>query len=534
MKAPSWSTATIVAAALLLVVTGIAADRIVDDTYITLRYSRNWAEGNGPVFNPGERVEGYTNFLWMALLAAVNKVAPTLDLARVAQAMSLVAGAGLVLLAGFAARRRLGAIAGAAVALLLALHSPLAAWSIAGLETPFAALLVLGAWATECARPERPRARLATPLLLALATMTRPDAIVFLPVVALLRLRTAPAQRLASLRHATAGVLLFALVYGPYFAWRWSWYGWLVPNTFYAKVGGNAAEWWRGVDYVRDWTRIYGVMLLPLAAFGAWRTARTEWGRAATGFALAALLYVVSVGGESLGYYRFMVVVAPFVALLIAAGAVDAVAHARPQLRALLRLAVALLIVATAWRSARPFLGTLLFQESSRKPEPRSGLSFPGNGRDHSFVWFDNYFVARQRVAAEWLQAHAPPGSLVAATPAGSIAWHMRLPLLDMLGLNDLHIAHVAIPNMGSGRAGHEKGDGSYVLSRRPRYVLLGNVAVFDRPIEEAEIEGRLKFRSERELWALPEFQRDYERKAVRVGESGPFQWFTFWELRGS
>jgi len=534
MKAPSWSTAAIVAAALLLVATGIAADRIVDDTYITLRYARNWAEGSGPVFNPGERVEGYTNFLWMALLAAVNKVAPSLDLARVAQAMSLAAGAAIVLLAGFAARRRLGAVAGVAVALLLALHSPLAAWSIAGLETTFAAFLVLAAWATESAAPERPRARLATPLLLALATMTRPDALLFLPVVALLRLRTAAGERLASLRRATTCVLLFALVYGPYFAWRFSYYGWPVPNTFYAKVGGNAAEWWRGIDYLRDWARTYGVALLPLAAFGAWRTARSEWGRLATGFSLATLAYVVAVGGESLGFFRFLVVLAPFVALLVAAGAADAVAFARPRLRVVLRVAVALLVVSTAWRSARPFLGTRLFPEASRKPEPRSGLTFPGNGRDHPFLWIDNYFVARQRVAAEWLEAHAPPGSLVAATPAGSIAWHMRLPLLDMLGLNDEHIAHVAIPDMGRGRAGHEKGDGAYVLSRRPRYVLLGNVAVFDRPIEAAEMEARLKFRSEQELWALPEFQRDYERKCVRVGESGPFQWFTFWERTGS
>lgn len=504
-----------------------------DDSYISYRYSEHFAAGKGLVYNEGERVEGYTNFLWMALLAAVHKVAPALDLARVAQAMSLAAGAGVVLLAGFAARRRLGAFAGAAVALLLALHSPLAAWSIAGLETPLYAFLVLAAWAAECAGPERPRAHLATPLLLALATMTRPDAILFLPVVALLRLRLAPAERLASLRHAAIGVLLFALLYGPYFAWRWSFYGWPLPNTFYAKVGGNEAEWRRGVDYVVDWTRTYGIALLPLSLFGAWRTARTDWGRAASGFTLATLLYVVAVGGESLGFFRFMVVLAPFVALLVAAGAADAVAHSRPRLRGLLRFAVALLLVSTAWRSARPFLGTRLFPDASRKPEPRSGLTFPGRGSDHPFVWIDNYFVARQRVAAEWLQANAPPGSLVAATPAGSIAWHMRLPLLDMLGLNDEHIAHVAIPDMGRGRAGHEKGDGSYVLSRQPRYVLLGNVAVFDRPIEEAEIEGRLKFRSEQELWALPEFQRDYQRKTVRVGESGPFQWFTYWERRG-
>jgi len=39
---------------------------LCDDAYISFRYVRNFVEGRGLVFNPGERVEGYTNFLWGA------------------------------------------------------------------------------------------------------------------------------------------------------------------------------------------------------------------------------------------------------------------------------------------------------------------------------------------------------------------------------------------------------------------------------------------------------------------------------------
>lgn len=45
-----------------------------DDSYITLRHSRNWAEGRGPYYNPGEKVEGYTNFLLMSILAGAIRV----------------------------------------------------------------------------------------------------------------------------------------------------------------------------------------------------------------------------------------------------------------------------------------------------------------------------------------------------------------------------------------------------------------------------------------------------------------------------
>ena len=40
-----------------------------DDVFISLRYAQHLAQGIGLVYNAGERVEGYTNFLWTVLLA---------------------------------------------------------------------------------------------------------------------------------------------------------------------------------------------------------------------------------------------------------------------------------------------------------------------------------------------------------------------------------------------------------------------------------------------------------------------------------
>jgi hypothetical protein len=85
---------------------------------------------------------------------------------------------------------------------------------------------------------------------------------------------------------------------------------------------------------------------------------------------------------------------------------------------------------------------------------------------------------------------------------------------------------------MGRDRPGHEKGDGAYVLSRKPEYILLGNVAVLARPLSEEEMPSKLVRRSEEEIWADPGFHRDYERVAVETGEGGLFAWFTFWRRR--
>lgn len=59
-----------------------------------------------------------------------------------------------------------------------------------------------------------------------------------------------------------------------------------------------------------------------------------------------------------------------------------------------------------------------------------------------------------------------------AAGAAGAIAYYSRRPVVDIFGLNDLHIGHVQMTNMGPGQAAHEKKDPGYVLNRKPDYIL--------------------------------------------------------------
>ena len=50
----------------------------VDDAYISYHYGKNLMNGNGLVYNPGEYVEGYTNFLWTIITAPFTKI-PSVD-----------------------------------------------------------------------------------------------------------------------------------------------------------------------------------------------------------------------------------------------------------------------------------------------------------------------------------------------------------------------------------------------------------------------------------------------------------------------
>ena len=41
---------------------------LIDDTFISMRYAKNLVDGHGLVYNQGDMVEGYTNFLWVILM----------------------------------------------------------------------------------------------------------------------------------------------------------------------------------------------------------------------------------------------------------------------------------------------------------------------------------------------------------------------------------------------------------------------------------------------------------------------------------
>lgn len=72
------------------------------------------------------------------------------------------------------------------------------------------------------------------------------------------------------------------------------------------------------------------------------------------------------------------------------------------------------------------------------------------------------------------LRAAVPPGTRIALCPVGALPYHSRLPVVDMLGLTDRHIARVA-PDRSYAYPGHQRHDGAYVLARRPELVMLVN-----------------------------------------------------------
>src|SRR6186713_365207 len=108
-----------------------------DDQMISMRYADNLASGNGLVWNPGERVEGFTNPLWTGYMAVWHLV--DIPRAKISLAIMLTSAMILILnaLAVYSIASRLSPESPtvARVAMVLAAtYWPLVKWSLEGFE----------------------------------------------------------------------------------------------------------------------------------------------------------------------------------------------------------------------------------------------------------------------------------------------------------------------------------------------------------------------------------------------------------------
>ncbi len=123
---------------------------VIDDAFISFRYAQNLVDGHGLVFNIGERVEGYSNFLYV-LWSAVG-IRLGVDALLWGRIWSTLAMGGLLaMLPGIL--RQLApeenahrALPGKVAQMLMALSGAVACWMLAGLETVFFAFFAVWAW----------------------------------------------------------------------------------------------------------------------------------------------------------------------------------------------------------------------------------------------------------------------------------------------------------------------------------------------------------------------------------------------------
>jgi arabinofuranosyltransferase len=436
--------AALTGALVLCLIHQLVFSTLAEDAFISFRYALNLTEGHGLVFNQGEHVEGYSNFLWIILIAVPHALT-NVDIIGTARALGILATLGCVV-AAYTLTTRITAHprAGILAAVLTAAASSLAAYGPSGLETPLFALLVLVAAITlQAGRPA------LTGVLVALATMTRPDGALIAAVLAVWLLTTAPRAIPRYLAGAAALLL-------PWTAWRLAYYGYLLPNAVAAKSGADLG--WQlsvGAQYFLGFA-VAAISLLVLVPPAIIILARSDapailW----LLFALAGMqiLFFVATGGDWMPAWRFFAPAMP----LLAVGVAGASAFVRPGrwIPALAAAAIVPLLAMSVWN---PKMKPVIDQ------------------------WRQQ--VHDLAAIGAWLHRTMPPGTVVSTFANGALSYQAGtgLTVIDQLGLTDEHIARHG-ERHAEGTVGHLAYDYGYVVhTRKPAIVFVTGSGFDKRP----------------------------------------------------
>ena len=458
-------------AGVVLVVHSLAYNFVTDDAYISFVFSRNFAEHGELAFNLGDPVEGYTNFLWTIVLGLLMLVGVSPEVS------SRVLGTACALVTLYLVFRIMQRALGrkspwaAVPSLLLACSSGFACWTSGGLETQLFTMLVAGALEAVVAAHERPRAIRRAGVFLALAAMTRPEGLLVAAVFGVIRLgdlalawRT---ERRFPFRDELVAAAWFLGLWAPWFAWRWWYYGWPFPNTYYVKAAGEWADAKaakpqmasqmidNGLYYVWAWvkqTRLYWA--LPFAAIGlAMIKPRTPRFVLATACALLAIVYLpytISVGGDFMGLHRFIMPVFVVAAVAVVLGLEWVVRHA-PKRELASVIVTAMLVGAfafTQWRLTR------------------DSLRWGNFGNDHGIdtpAFLIVYTKDRAKIGRA-MRACFVESDFSIVGGAGAQPYEGRMRGIDVFGLVSDRIAHEE-PRIRP-RAGHTKWGSEALLAQ--------------------------------------------------------------------
>lgn len=437
----------------------------IDDAYITYRYAENIAMGLGFTYNPGERIEGTSTFLFTIILAVAGFLRLNLELA--ARCIGVASFLVLVWLVHNYVRATITGLTGgllAAVAgLMVASSTSLAFYAALGMELLLYICLLSAGVLGYLLHARNGAHRRYWMLWLALAAATRTEALIVALAISSVVLVRGAWRCLANrkeqgvlnrrvVRTIARQLAPLVLVFMPLLAFRWLYFGSWVPNSVTAKGGffkGLLAlpladlcariTQEQGIQMLTQFAteRLgYLLLLLPLG----WLSARHRH-QTSTFALLGAILSAVVIwnNGDWMPHARLLAPVLPFVSIGIAS-ALSLIESRGKSRRLVHSIQLALTIAVFAYGLDRAFYVRRFMTE----PNPVA-----------------QYMIELGQALSETKGA----SELLATDMAGRVPYFSKLRTLDMFGLCDTHIARHGQPVLHMGKT-----DFPYVYRKRPDY----------------------------------------------------------------
>jgi len=433
---------------------------LLDDAYISMKYAANAARGYGLVYNKNEKpVEGYSNFLLTVLYIPFYLL--KIDLEKVGLIQGIIFGV-FTLILTYKIGKTLGFKTYSLFpCILLAVDTGFVLWAVGGLET-----LMFTFFATYSLFLFIQKEYFFSGLLCGITALTRADG--FLIPLGILVFGKKKKEIVKKF------LFCFLLIFLSYYLWRFFYYGYPFPNTYYCKVGHSFENFINGVYFVFGSfgfisVRFISYLLFLFSICLILHTKKKELYLPGL-FIILFIIYVCYIGGDW-RRDRFLVPILPWFYIIIT----YFIVYFNKKFKE-----YSLKFKTFSFEKLKAFMLICFIIYCF------SVTSICQNKFDAE--------AKAAKIVAGFLKKYCSRSAVIAVIYAGVTPYYSDLKTIDVLGLNDLHIGHLKVKRFEELHAGHRKFDYEYVVKRKPDFIIIpGDMKAVLNKIKNIEKLRKLK-----------------------------------------
>jgi hypothetical protein len=439
-----------------------------EDTYIALRYVKNYINSGEWVFNSFDRVEGYSDFFWLILIAFVHKVT-NIDIPLVARSCGLFFTILSVLYTYYLTRKiSNNEFASYMAAIILAINGSFSCYALSGLENPlFSFLLIsiihvcfIGLWWL-CG------------LLVALLFMTRPEGIVIYLPLFLFILEQQGSFKSKIITYVKL-ILSSMIILLPWLIWKYNFYGYLIPNSLAAKLGMDPWHQLKiGIKYTLNFlytnqiivlifSFIISLSYLSINRFKLFSRHFISYRFIVYIIIIYFIFYTYS-GGDWMPGYRFYSSLIPVIAIFL----FIIWSQIEKKYSIIIRYNQLFIFFFISSGYLHIITNQDLFKQVRSWDHQVQGLKEIG----------------------KWFHKTLPANTVVATFPNGAFSYYNELPTLDVAGLTDNMTGRFGIKEK-FGKPGHISTNWPYIINKRPYIIAEMSGNGFESIVNKRKIFG--------------------------------------------
>ncbi|HEX9744227.1 MAG TPA: hypothetical protein VGB30_02265 [bacterium] len=426
---------------------------MAEDSYISFRYAENIAAGYGPVFNAGgEAVEGFSNPLWVGILAVVSKM--QVDVPMGARYIGVFFAAMCILeLMLIGSKYSQSGVQIFLLGTIAAIYPPLLFWGQGGLENGLYLYLMLGGVRRLIDEIDNGDLIPISAIFFMLLALTRPEGVMFYVLALGIFIYSQSKVKSKRVSSRIAFYIVAILPFFVYLVWRESTFGEFVPNTFYAKVN-NGLRHKAGVGFLYWLGWLLNVRLVVALAF--YFMFERTYSRRFTPLSIKIFdifvffqwLFILYAGGDIHPYDRFTLPIY----LLLLVYMVGLISQHRKSgfLNFVTVVVLATFLAANAiyhYPADDNYPGRGLYPDNALINNA-AGLMRGGYSPDEiRNGYFSPRYDALDIVGMDLKDDPSVPEGLLATDQCGKIPYRSGRPTLDLFGLNDPVVARIIHSN---------------------------------------------------------------------------------------